>query len=142
MRTELDIWCVLICPRGSKAPEAACELPGRDECKGELVADLLKVSLLRGSKGWLETGLGRPDVEKDPPRAGEWGTLEGWMNIDLVPSTNRPPSGGSVAEELGFGASEVEVFEEDEGPAKGGCGGRGCRATGAVKGEGCEGAKG
>ena len=76
MRTELDIWCVLICPRGSKAPEAA-EPPGRDECKGELVADLLKASLLRGSKGWLETGLGRPDVDKDPPRAGEWGALEG-----------------------------------------------------------------
>ena len=63
------------------------------------------------------------------------------MNMDLVPSTNRPPSGGPAADELGFGDSEVKVFEEDEGPANGGCEGRACRATGAVKGEGCEGAK-
>lgn len=71
-------------------------------------------------RGLSVGGRCRGGLNVEDAETGRCEDFDGLMNIDLVPSTNRPPRGGSSRDGL---ANTIWLGAGDEGPAPGLCGG-------------------
>lgn len=123
----------VVCPRGSRASLwVSCRfIPPRGGAptRGEEVEDLLIVPPRSGST--ICPPDDGPELDPDEEELDTGGPNGddvdvGLTNIDFVPSTNRPPRGGSSSDGR---ANVIWWGPAEEGPAPGDCGGNDCLAN-------------